>query len=41
MAVLIPLESIDGTTVDTAIEVVSLTGDMNAVLLDNPPEGLL
>ena len=30
----------DGTTVGTVVEVVSLTGEMNAVLLDNPPEGL-
>ena len=30
----------DGTTAGAVIEVVSLTGEMNAVLLDNPPEGL-
>ncbi len=30
----------EGTTVGTVVEVVSLTGDMNAVLLDNPPEML-
>ena len=30
----------DGTTVGVVVEVVSLTGEMNAVLLDNPPEGL-
>ncbi len=30
----------DGTTIGTVVEVVSLTGEMNAVLQDNPPEGL-
>ena len=30
----------DGTTVGVVVEVVSLTGEMNSVLLDNPPEGL-
>ncbi len=30
----------EGTTLGTLIMVTSLTGDMNAILLDNPPEGL-
>ena len=30
----------EGTTVGTVITVLSLSGDMNKILLDNPPEGL-
>ncbi len=30
----------EGTTVGTVTTVLSLTGDMNKILLDNPPEGL-